>query len=265
MLHITTATTYFLKNQMVSRARCNDPDIAVLFQDMSPASLQELVASSRIQHFPAGVMLLCQGDVPDYLYCILSGKVSTSRRDRYGDGAIIRMLSKGDTFMDAAIFMEGNSPVGVAILQDSFILMIPKQIIHRLANYDPRLSNNLAKIITRHYKNSVRQIDSLLTKASVNRIGYYFLQLYLSGKQKSLTIDLPFQKATIANHLGMTPETFSRALNQIKRRGVRASKSRIMLQDPYVLCEFCDGDTAKQCPHFNMEKCAHCTMDKKSH
>jgi len=212
-----------------------------------------------------GATLLAQGDAPKYLYCILSGRVSTTRRSPQGGISTIRMLGSGDTFMDAAIFMDGESPVGVTVLQESRIFMVPHDVVRRIALQDCLFANNLIRIVTRHYKNAIHQIDSLLNRAPLNRVGYYFLKLYLQQKGKSLVIDLPFQKSTIANHLGMVPETFSRALQQIKKRGVRIGQHQVTLRDPYSLCEFCDGDTARKCPNFNTEKCAHGTSGKKNH
>ena len=95
--------------------------------------------------------------------------------------------------------------------------MIPAETIRRHALQDSQFACNLLKIVTKHYKNTMQQIDSIITKSPVERLGYFFLKLHMEQGSESMEIALPFPKSTIANHLGITPETFSRALGQIKK------------------------------------------------
>lgn len=249
----------FLKKQQVRAKNTGTDDKTSLFNGISEESLQLLLSSSHMKDFTTGQMIVEQGDQPAHLSWIVSGRTKTLRYSPEGNEATIRMLGKGETFMDAVIFMGGPSPIGVRALEDTTVLMIPAESVRRHALHDSQFACNLLKIVTKHYRDSIQQIDSIVTKTPVERLGYYFLKLHLDQGIDNLDISLPFQKSTIANYLGMTPETFSRALNQIKKSGIEIKNDEMTMKDAFVLCHFCDTDTAAVCPKFNTSDCPLCT------
>lgn len=255
----------FMQKQRLRAKTADQNDKATLFQGLSEESLQALLANSHIKDFSSGQIIVQQGDAPDYLYCILRGSIKTLRYSPNGEEATIRLLTAGESFMDAVIFMGGKSPIAVKAMEDSTILMIPAEAARRHALHDSQFACNLLRIVTRHYKNAIQQIDSIITKTPAERIGYYFLKLHLEQDSQSLDVTLPFQKSIIANHLGMTPETFSRALGQIKKMGIDMHSDKIAMRDAFVLCHFCDPDTASECPRFNTAECPLCTSRKPCH
>ncbi|MBI2234124.1 MAG: cyclic nucleotide-binding domain-containing protein [Micavibrio aeruginosavorus] len=230
-------------------------DNAPLFIGLTEDSIQTLLSNSFMQNFSAGKQLIQQGDTPTHLYFIIEGSIKTVRYSTEGEEATIRMLQAGETFMDAVIFMGGKSPINALTLEDSRFLMIPAEAVRRHALHDAQFACNLLRIVTKHYKNAMQQIDSIITKNPVERLGYYFLKQHLEQDPQSMDIALPFQKSTIANHLGMTPETFSRALAQIKKMGIDVDQEKLTLRDAYALCHFCDPDTAHSCPKFETDFC----------
>ena len=131
-----------------------------------------------------------------------------------------------------------------------------------LALKDPQFANNLLKIVTHHYKKAVHQIDAMTIKSPVERVGYYFLEQHLQQGHDSMEFELPFKKSLIANHLGITPETFSRALKQIKEMGIKIDGDKIRLEDAFALCHFCDLDIAQHCEVEKKEDCSSCLLNK---
>jgi CRP-like cAMP-binding protein len=252
----------FIKKQRIRNTSPDPDDKAVLFSGLSEENIQRLLSNSHVRDFRAGQEILQQGDTPSHLYCIIRGGIRTLRYGAEGQEATIRMLKDGETFMDAVIFMGGQSPINVAAVEDSTLLMIPADTVRRHALHDAVFACNLLRIVTRHYKTAIQQIDSIVIKTPAERLGYYFLRLLLDQGSESMTVSLPFQKALIANHLGMTPETFSRALAQVRKMGIGVDQEKLTLQDAYALCHFCDPDTADACPKANKEGCRLCTSGR---
>lgn len=244
-----------LRRMRLRETNKGEDETTSLFQGLTESSIQTLLSNSIMQKHPVGKHLVQQGDIPAYLFFIIKGGIKTVRYGIDGSEATIRLLHSGETFMDAVIFMGGKSPISAVAIEDSSLLMIPAETVRRHVLQDAQFACNLLKIITRHYKNAMQQIDGIITKTPAERLGYYLLKQHLEQGSDSMDIALTFQKSMIANHLGMTPETFSRALNQIKKMGINVDQEKITLRDAYVLCHFCDPDTAHACPRFNSEKC----------
>lgn len=251
-----------IKNSTVAKPR-NFAELSKkpqLFTGLSEDALQKILESSTLQDYKAGQLLVHQGDEPTHVYFIVEGRVRTLRTNEDGDEATIRMLGQGEICMEAVLFMGGPSPIAVQVVEDAQLMLIPGSFIKKFVLQDHQFATNLLKIVTHHYKTAMHQIDAMAIKTPVQRVGYYFLQKHMEQGADNMEFELPFKKSTIANHLGMTPETFSRALSQIKKMGVEIEGERIRLKEAYALCHFCDLDAAHECTLATKEDCPHCPM-----
>ncbi|MFA5593382.1 MAG: cyclic nucleotide-binding domain-containing protein [Micavibrio sp.] len=230
-----------------------------LFDGLEEDSLQKILAHSVMQEHETAKILVQQGDAPEGIYLIIEGSAKTLRLNEEGGEATIRMLGAGDTCMEAVLFMGGPSPISVQTLSKCKLLMIPEKIVRGHVLADAKFAVNILRIVTRHYKNAMHQIDAMQIKSPLQRVGYYFLTKHLEAGHEDLQFTLPFKKQIIANYLGMTPETFSRTLRQMKAIGVSVEDDMIRLQDAYSLCHFCDSDTASQCPGYG-DDCSECPL-----
>lgn len=259
------AIEVFVENLMHRRKMQAGEGAPSLFDGLSESNLQTLLSSSHIVETESGQEIIAQGDPAAYLFHILSGSVKTQRFSSDGKESTIRMMGAGGTFMEDAVFVGSASPVHAITVENSRLLMIPAETVRRRALADPQFACNLLKILGHHYKEAVRQIDNIVAKSPVERLGYYFLKLHMEQGSDSMEIALPFPKSTIANHLGITPETFSRALAQVKKMGIDVEQDKLTLRDTYALCHFCDLDIGHSCPRFNTDECHLCTEKKRNH
>ncbi len=235
-----------------------------LFTGLSEEALQKILKNSTLQSYKAGQLLVQQGDEPSHVYFIVEGHIRTLRTNKDGDEATIRMLGKGDVCMEAALFMGGPSPIAVQVAEDAQLMLISGNFIKKFVLQDHQFATNLLKIVTHYYKTAIHQIDSMAIKTPVQRVGYYFLQKHIEQGADNMEFELPFKKSTIANHLGMTPETFSRALGEIKKMGVEVKGEKIRLKEAYALCHFCDLEAAHECMLSTKEDCPHCPLHSES-
>lgn len=231
-----------------------------LFEKLTEESQKRILECSVLKKYEKNRLLVQQGDLPKFVYLVMSGSIKTFRINDEGEEATIRMLEPGDTCMEAVMFMGGPSPINVQTLTDTETLLIPERIIKALVFEDTQFSVNLLRIVTRHYKNAMHQIDAMNIKSPLQRIGYYFLLKHIEQGNESLEFKLPFKKQMVANYLGMTPETFSRSLKQMRNMGVTVEEDKISLKDARSLCLFCDSDTAALCADHNKEDCQFCLL-----
>lgn len=234
-----------------------------LFDGLSEASLKHLSSHAVVQNHDAGHLLVQQGDTPEGVYLVLEGEMRTMRFNEDGAEATIRLLQAGETCMEAVLFMGGPSPITVQTLTACKVLLIPAQVIRNHVLEDSRFALNIIRIVTHHYKNAMHQIDAMNIKTPLQRVGYYFLEKHLEAGHDSLEFTLPFRKQTIANYLGITPETFSRTLKQMRDMGIDVADDVIRMKDAFRLCQFCDPDTEALCAHPDKDGCEHCIMHTK--
>ena len=235
-----------------------------IFENLSEASLHAIFENSILHDYEAGRLLIQQGDTPTHLYLIIKGSLKTLRTNEDGDESIIRLLKDGDSCMEAVIFMGGPSPINVQVIDDAQLLLIPSAFIKTHVLADTQFATNIIKVVTRHYKSALHQIDGMSIKSPVQRVGYYLLEQHLENKHNSLAFELPFKKSMIASHLGMTPETFSRTLSKIKTMGIDVQGETIKMEDSFSLFHFCDPDLAHICSNTRKEDCPDCPLHQTS-
>lgn len=230
--------------------------VCALFRGLNEDALGSILSQAVIKNEAESTTIVHQGEIPQYLYLVLSGAVQTVRTTVDGKETPVRLMAANETFMDAVIFMNAPSPISARTAEASTILMIPATVIRKMVTVNGHFALNMLQITAGFYKKAIHQIESVTAKSPAQRAGYYLLNAYLEqGDPTATTFRLPHQKSVIANHLGMQPETFSRALSQIKKMGVDIDRETIALKDAYSLCLFCDTDTAIQCQKFGTSEC----------
>lgn len=220
-----------------------------LLRHLNTAEVTLLLEKSLVVDVVEGEQLIHEGDEATSLFFILDGALVTTRTGIQGEEIFIRLLGRGECCMDAVIFMEEKSPIGVKAIGHSSVLKIPSKSIKILSEKSTTFSNNLVKMLAHFYKESMLQIDNVTIKDSKSRVGYYLLRAYLAGEQNTNHFVLKFKKTVIANYLGMKPETFSRMLKEIqtKDHAVTIHGAEVTLTDSNSLCHFCDATTKNVC------------------
>lgn len=228
-----------------------------LFRNLQDTEVEILLERSIVTTVIEGEQLIHEGEEATCLFFILDGALVTTRTGIQGEETFIRLLGKGECCMDAVIFMEEKSPIGVKAISHSTILKIPSTSIRSLSNISTEFSNNLVKMLAHFYKESMLQIDNITIKDSKSRVGYYLLRAYLAGNQNSKHFVLKFKKTIIANYLGMKPETFSRMLKEIQTKDhlVSIHGAEVTLSNEKSLCHFCDATTKNVCQNKKKKGC----------
>lgn len=229
-----------------------------LFQGLDETALQDILSYSVVKEYEGGKMLVHQGDNVWCVFILLDGHLRTFRTGKEGDEVTLRMLDQGESCMAATVFMGGNSPFAVEVTAKSRILEVPASFVKNFVLKDSQFSINMLKTLATHYESAIDQVDNISIKTPFQRIGHYLLQKHIEQGSNSMSFELGFKKATIASHLGMTPETFSRALKKIQKMGITVEGNKIKMRDAFALCHFCDLEIAKNCSQADKENCPHC-------
>jgi CRP-like cAMP-binding protein len=102
---------------------------------------------------------------------------------------------------------------------------------------DADLSRALLMAASADLRQLVAHVEELKAMTGPARLAAMILKLSeAQGGARQVT--LPYEKQLIAGRLGMTPESFSRAIGQLKAHGVRVSRDRLDIADVGRLREF---------------------------
>jgi CRP/FNR family transcriptional activator FtrB len=120
-------------------------------------------------------------------------------------------------------------------LEPTRVLLIPATELRQQLAEDPQLALTLLATLSKQYRDMVRNIKNLKLRSAVQRLGCYLVSEF-GDAAAGTEVRLPVDKKLLASHLGMTPETLSRAFNALRSGG------SVTLIDPAALRALCQPD-----------------------
>lgn len=118
-----------------------------LFQDLADAQLKELAAVGKTIAWPANQIVFQEGDSPDNLYVILTGKVKVHRKGADGEEVVLGTLARGDCFGEMALFDQAPRSASVVALDPCEFFVLGRAAFLELLSESPgMISEALAAI-----------------------------------------------------------------------------------------------------------------------
>lgn len=201
-----------------------------LFKAMGPDIVRSVIQSRAAQHFERGAQIFQQGDPANSFFFIFEGWVKLYRQREDGEEVVVTICTAGETFAEGAMFMGGRYPVSAEAVSMARIIRVDGGALRKAIEQQPQLAFDMLAAASAHLRLLVAQIEQLKVQSVPQRIADFLLK---QGHADAgpLTIALPYEKALIANRLGMTSESFSRGLAKLRTLGVEVERDKVRIAD----------------------------------
>jgi CRP/FNR family nitrogen fixation transcriptional regulator len=171
----------------------------------------------------------------DYVYRVASGAVRTMRFTSDGRRQILGFHLPGDVF--GLEFGNGHTLSAEAVTA-SDIVMVRRSVIEQLTAKDPSAARALLALTSEQLARARTHALVLGRKGAGERVAAFLLQL--AGRVVAKReLDLPMSRADIADYLGLTIETVSRAFSEFERQSAIAlpSSRHVVMRNPTALLQ----------------------------
>ena len=164
-----------------------------------------------------GEVLFHQGDPADGFYYVASGRVQLTVVNRSGTEATVEVIAEGETFGEAMVFLGRPYPVTATALADSVLYFVATEFIDAIIADNQRATRRLLTNLSIRNHQLVTHIATLGLENATQRVCTYLLAAagQTPADKEIVEVTLADSKRVIANRLGLTPETFSRALRRL--------------------------------------------------
>lgn len=198
-----------------------------LFAGMDDASFTKVVAFTSVTSLPAKSTIFREDEPATDIYIVLEGWVKLYRLSAAGDEAIINVFTSTQSFAEAVALSGAPYPATAEAISDCRLVRISTaSLINAMrANVDIALS--MLTSTTVHLHRLVGEITRLKGLNGFARM-VEFLQ-DIAGPSQCMEFILPFEKQVLARHLGMQPESLSRALKKLRDYGIEIDGPRVKL------------------------------------
>jgi CRP/FNR family transcriptional activator FtrB len=191
-----------------------------VFARLAPADRDALLDGADLCALPDGAVLIRQGDPPGRLYVLIEGHVAlTLTRGRRR--ALIEILGPPALLGDAALFGDRPEIAEARAMGAARLIALPGAAFRaRLSERFERIAPLLA-LTSMQLRARIRQIAALKLGSTAERLAGFVVSLAPLAEGAAV-IRLPYDKRHVAELLGMTPESLSRALARLADLGVTA-------------------------------------------
>jgi CRP/FNR family transcriptional regulator, dissimilatory nitrate respiration regulator len=151
-----------------------------------------------------------------------------------GNEKVIELCGPGHSFAEALMFLGKRCQVNAQALADCLLVEVPSAALMAELEADGRLALKMLAGLSRRLHGLVHDVQAYALQSGVQRVVGYLLR----HQGDDATVSLPVSKATIASRLSLTPEYFSRVLNELESGGlIRVDRRDIHLLDPTGLSQ----------------------------
>jgi CRP/FNR family transcriptional activator FtrB len=181
-------------------------------------TLDALAAQAVLHRVPASSMLFDQAETPTFAQILLSGSIELlGVRDQVE--TLVELLQPVDLVIPAAVISGQPYLMRARVHEEAQLVLIRAEAFRDAIASDHALCRVTLTCLSSQFRRQVRHAKNLKLRSAEERVGCYLVSL-LGQSSTGITIRLPIEKRLIASQLGMTRETFSRALSGMARFGI---------------------------------------------
>lgn len=222
---------------------------APMFDGLDAAHAAFLAAQSRPIFLPGGQVLFRRGTPSTGFYVVRDGRMQLSVSNAEGVVKVLEIISPGGAFGHAVMFLRDPYPVDATALIDTHLVFVPATAVDRILDGDPAMARLMLASMAKRLQAKVQDIAALSLQSATQRIVAYVLGAMRDDGMRSgpsATVELPALKQVLASRLGMTPETFSRAMRTLSGAGLLSvDGSTVTIPDVGALDAYVTGATSK--------------------
>jgi CRP-like cAMP-binding protein len=201
-----------------------------LFQQASRAHLDEVLRHAKTLYFRRGQVIARRGELVPGLYAVAYGMVKLALRADTGVEHVLRLVGPAQTFGEVVLFLQRPLPLDAVAVVDTRLVLVPAEPLIALTESDAGFGRSLIASLCQRMHALVCDFEATSMHGASARLATYLESLAVEPGAARVT--LPAAKKLIAARLGMTKETFSRALHELAAAGlVEVAGREVVLLD----------------------------------
>ena len=189
--------------------------ITALWEPLTEEQRQYLVDNIEIRQYQKNEVLYRENDEPQYLMCLLEGKVKVYKDGAGGRNQIIRAINEKNLFGYRPAFVGENYHTGAAAIEQSRVCLMPIPTIKQLINQNTRL----AIFFIKQLATMLGEADALTVNLTQKHIRGRLAESLLTLRDKygleedGSTLSIYLSREDLANMSNMTTSNAIRTLS----------------------------------------------------
>ena len=207
-----------------------------LFKSLDALERERFAEFVREKVYPKGSVILFEDDPGDALFVVRSGRVKVVLLAEDGREVILGLLGVGEHFGELSLIDDQPRSAHVIAMEQSSILVLRRDDFRRRVEASPVVAWALLQELSRRLRRADDKIGTLVLLDVPGRIARMLLEA--AQECGNDLIEKPLTHQTIAQVIGASRETVSRALREFQDKGwVTSERRRLRLTNKAALHE----------------------------
>ena len=187
----------------------------ILFAGLDDDTLTKVVGAGRDLELRRGDVLFREGDDPDELFVVVSGRIAIANKSIDGRESMVALMEEGDLFGEMGLFDGRGRSAEARALESSVVTAVPYGPVRSLYEDDPALLWRVVAMLAGRLRTmDVALADSVfldVTGRTAKRL------LDLAGEEDEFS--LPITQEELAGMVGASRERVNKAIASFIRLG----------------------------------------------
>lgn len=207
---------------------------APLLNALDSEQFNALLATASVYDLVEGEFLFQQGQRLEQIFICTEGFIKLFRLTPNGDEKIVEIISAGNSFAEAVLFLGGQQyPVHAVALKAAQVVGINAAQYQQTLRASVDVCFNLMGLMSKRMHWLLTEVDRLTLHNATFRLLTWLLEAPAYSKNTVL-LDVP--KHVLASRLSIKPETLSRILKRLSEQQlIRVEEQMIELLDRVAL------------------------------
>jgi CRP-like cAMP-binding protein len=195
-----------------------------LFKSLDLEEREKFAELVREKSYPKGSVILFEDDPGDALFVVRKGRVKVVLLAEDGREVILGLLGVSEHFGELSLIDDQPRSAHVIAMEESSILVLRREDFRRRVEASPVVAWALLQELSRRLRRADEKIGTLVLLDVPGRIARMLLDA--AEECGNDLIDKPFTHQTIAQVIGASRETVSRAMREFQDSGWVATERR---------------------------------------
>jgi len=216
-----------------------------LFAGLSPEELAKIATLAVPRSYPAGTIVLHEGDAGDTCYVVRSGRAKVTRQHPDGRAITLTNIGPGEIFGELAMFGGEVRSATVEAIEDIDALAILADDLKHALNEHPEIAIKLLGALAARLREANERVSRQSFQNVSSRVAGVLSKLIETGSGTSVVhpdgmpsseIVVHSTQSDLAKLAGASREATSRFLASLQRVGVvTCRRGRVIVHDPQAL------------------------------
>jgi len=211
-----------------------------LFECIEEKTLDLIRQYVIIKKLKKAQLLFAEREIINNIYIVLSGKVTMYRLSEKGQKRVIYILNKGE-IINEVILDSLTSSINCEGFEESEIISISREELLNIMKQDFKLTEVILCSMSKKIRRLYRQLKNTVPTKMDKRVAAKLWKLskdYGVQTQEGVLIDIKISITYLADMLGSSRETISRAVKELEIMDMVKIKNRKFIVDEEKLSKY---------------------------